>query len=180
VRIRILLALALTVSALEGASVTTASVRRPVKGAELVTYAGRFTGVPYSYGANGPRSFDCSGFTSYVYAHFGFRLPRSSYAQMHEGRPVRGRLRLGDLVFWDGGGHVGIYTGNSRFLSATVHRGIWEYSFRVWRSTQPYTTARRILPSAANASGGGAHVAAASFDSHRRRNGGAADATPRG
>jgi len=179
VRIRALLALSLGLSALAGASVATASVHRPVKDADVVRYAKRFTGVPYVYGGNGPRTFDCSGFTSYVYGHFGYRLPRSSYAQMRQGHPVRGRLRLGDLVFWDGGGHVGIYTGNSRFTSATVHRGIWDYSFQVWRATQPYTTARRILPSTTNPSVGGARVAAASSRSHLPRNGGPADAIPK-
>ena len=194
-RVSTLVALGLSLSALAGAPVATGSTgahgaatsggsagrtHRTVTGARVVSYVKRFTGVPYVFGANGPRSFDCSGFTSFVYAHFGVHLSRSSYAQMRQGRPVRGPLRLGDLVFWDGGGHVGIYTGNSRFVSATVHRGIWDYGFQIWRQTQTYTTARRVLPSTTNPSTGGAGVSAASVGSRLPRNGGAADASPRG
>ena len=67
-----------------------------------------------------PRSgFDCSGFVRYVYAHFGVSLAHSSYAQFGLGRRVgRGSLRPGDLVFFDGLGHVGIYIGNGRFIHA--------------------------------------------------------------
>lgn len=142
-----------------------------VTGPEVISYARRFTGVPYVYGGNGPNTFDCSGFTSYVYAHFGYHLARTAYYQMQQGRPVIGPLRAGDLIFWDGGGHVGIYVGNQSFISATVHRGIWTYSFQVWTQTQSYTTARRILgrPTA------GWPATAASW---MPRNGGPADATP--
>ena len=77
--------------------------------------------------------------------HSNFYDPKA-FAQMREGRSIRGgRLAVGDLVFWAHGGHVGIYTGRQRFISATVHRGIWTYSFSVWRRTQSYTGARRIL-----------------------------------
>jgi cell wall-associated NlpC family hydrolase len=117
-------------------------------GPRLVAYAKQFIGVPYVYGGDGPSSFDCSGFTLWVYAHFGYQLPRTSWDQMAEGVPVKGPLRLGDLVFWDAGGHVGIYTGDDTFISATVHRGIWIYSFQVWSQTQSFTTARRILGTA--------------------------------
>jgi len=206
-RVYALMALGLSCSALAGASVATASAgagaqssggasdtkqsasattstpsaHRPVTAAQVVTYAKRFTGVPYVFGANGPRTFDCSGYTSYVYRHFGVRLSRSSYAQMRQGRAVTGRLRLGDLVFWEGGGHVGIYTGNSRFVSATVHRGIWEYSFKTWRTTQPYTAARRLLPATPTPTPTvrrAPAAATASFGTHEPRNGGAADARP--
>lgn len=90
---------------------------------------------------------------------------------MQQGRPVTGPPALGDLILWDGGGHVGIYTGNHAFISATVHRGIWIYSFQVWSQTQSYTTARRIL-------GGTTAGWPANAATRRPRNGGPADATP--
>ena len=86
----------------------------------VVQYAKRFIGVRYVYGGSSPRSgFDCSGFVRYVYAHFGVSLPHSSYAQFGDGRRVsRSSLRPGDLVFFDGVGHVGMYVGNGRFIHA--------------------------------------------------------------
>jgi hypothetical protein len=114
-------------------------------GAQVVDYAKRFIGRPYVWGANGPGTFDCSGFTSYVYARFGHRLARVAAQQMRQGAAVTGPLAAGDLIFWNGGGHVGIYTGHGNFISATVHRGIWIYSLQDWRQWQSYATARRIL-----------------------------------
>jgi cell wall-associated NlpC family hydrolase len=89
-------------------------------GIRVVDYAKRFTGIRYVYGGSSPRSgFDCSGFVRYVYAHFGLPLAHSSYAQFDRGRRVsRSALRPGDLVFFDGLGHVGIYVGNGRFIHA--------------------------------------------------------------
>ncbi len=93
-------------------------------GTRVVDYARRFRGVRYVYGGSSPRTgFDCSGFVRYVYAHFGLTLAHSSYAQFGRGRRVnRGSLRPGDLVFFDGLGHVGIYIGNGRFIHAP-HEG---------------------------------------------------------
>ncbi|MES1246805.1 MAG: C40 family peptidase, partial [Actinomycetota bacterium] len=89
-------------------------------GLRVVKYAKRFVGVPYHYGGSSPRGgFDCSGFVRFVYAHFGVALPHSSYAQFTDGRRVSRRsLRPGDLVFFDGLGHVGLYVGNGRFIHA--------------------------------------------------------------
>jgi cell wall-associated NlpC family hydrolase len=89
-------------------------------GTRVVDYAKRFRGVRYVYGGTSPRSgFDCSGFVRFVYAHFGVPLAHSSYAQFGLGRRVgRASLRPGDLVFFDGLGHVGIYIGNGRFIHA--------------------------------------------------------------
>jgi cell wall-associated NlpC family hydrolase len=89
-------------------------------GTRVVDYARRFRGVRYVYGGSSPRTgFDCSGFVRYVYAHFGLTLAHSSYAQFDRGRRVsRASLRPGDLVFFDGLGHVGIYIGNGRFIHA--------------------------------------------------------------
>ncbi len=89
----------------------------PTAGENIVAYAKNFIGVPYQYGGNGPNSFDCSGFVKYVYAYFGVNLPRTSYSQMNIGVPVsRENLIPGDLVFFRGGGHVGIYVGNNTYI----------------------------------------------------------------
>ena len=112
----------------------------------VVRYAKRFIGVRYVYGGSSPRSgFDCSGFVRYVYAHFGVALPHSSYAQFNDGRRVgRGHLRPGDLVFFDGLGHVGLYVGNGRFIHAP-HTGtrVRVQPLAGWYS-QRFTGARRL------------------------------------
>jgi cell wall-associated NlpC family hydrolase len=88
--------------------------------ARIVGFARQYLGVRYSYGGDTPASgFDCSGFTRYVYAHFGIDLPHYSGGQFDAGRRVaRAGLRPGDLVFFDGLGHVGIYVGGDRFIHA--------------------------------------------------------------
>jgi len=86
----------------------------------VVRFARRFLGVPYVYGGSTPSSgFDCSGFTRYVFAHFGLSLPHYTYAQFDLGRWVpRRALRPGDLVFFYGVGHVGLYIGHNDFIHA--------------------------------------------------------------
>ena len=86
----------------------------------VVRYAKRFLGVRYVYGGTSPRTgFDCSGFVAYVYRHFGRELPHYSVAQFALGRHIaRTSLRAGDLLFFDGLGHVGIYVGKGRFIHA--------------------------------------------------------------
>jgi len=113
----------------------------------VVRYAKRFIGVRYVYGGSSPRSgFDCSGFVRYVYAHFGVSLPRSSYAQFGDGRRISRRsLRPGDLVFFDGVGHVGLYVGNGRFIHAP-HTGtrVQISTLAGWYSAR-FSGARRLL-----------------------------------
>ena len=89
-------------------------------GKRVVDFAKHFVGTRYVYGGSSPRAgFDCSGLVRYVYGHFGVSLPHSSYAQFTEGRRIgRSALRPGDLVFFDGLGHVGMYIGNGRFIHA--------------------------------------------------------------
>lgn len=86
----------------------------------LVTkYAKNFTGVPYVYGGSTPSGFDCSGFVKYIYSRFGISLPRVSYSQLRSGMPVdKNDLKEGDLLFFRGGGHVGIYVGNGEYIHA--------------------------------------------------------------
>jgi cell wall-associated NlpC family hydrolase len=89
-------------------------------GTQVADFAKHFLGTRYVYGGSSPRSgFDCSGLMRYVYGHFGISLPHSSYAQFDQGRRIgRWALRPGDLVFFDGLGHVGMYIGNGRFIHA--------------------------------------------------------------
>jgi len=117
-------------------------------GARAVQFARRLVGVPYRYGGDSPGSgFDCSGFVRYVYAHFGLRLPHSSYADFGLGKRVERRsLRPGDLVFFDGVGHVGMYVGRGRFIHAP-HSGT---SVQVTSLSEPwyrasYEGARRLV-----------------------------------
>ena len=76
-------------------------------------------GKPYVWGAASPSCFDCSGLVSYVYAQVGVSLPHNAAAQYGYGTPVSyGDLQAGDLVFFSGLGHVGIYIGGGQFIHA--------------------------------------------------------------
>jgi cell wall-associated NlpC family hydrolase len=88
-------------------------------GNSAVGIAFQYLGTPYVWGASGPGAFDCSGFTAYVYAQVGVSLPHNAAAQYGYGTPVsRDQLEPGDLVFFDGLGHVGLYIGNGNFIHA--------------------------------------------------------------
>jgi peptidoglycan DL-endopeptidase CwlO len=85
----------------------------------VVGIAMHYLGTPYVWGGASPSGFDCSGFVMYVYSQIGVSLPHSSYAQYGYGSPVSmGDLQPGDLVFFDGLGHVGIYVGGGSFIHA--------------------------------------------------------------
>ncbi|MFF4725359.1 NlpC/P60 family protein [Streptomyces mirabilis] len=78
-------------------------------------------GSPYVYGASGPSSFDCSGFTSWAYAQAGVSIPRTSESQATIGTRIYSQsdLQVGDLVFFFGDlHHVGLYAGNGQVLHA--------------------------------------------------------------
>lgn len=114
----------------------------PSQGESVVEYAKNFIGVPYRYGGNGPNAFDCSGFVKYVYGHFGVSLPRTSYSQMSSGAYVsRDSLKPGDLVFFRGGGHVGIYVGDNMY----IHAPQTGRTVSIDNMDRPLYTARRIF-----------------------------------
>jgi cell wall-associated NlpC family hydrolase len=76
-------------------------------------------GTPYVWAGAAPGGFDCSGLVVYSYAQEGVSLPHSSYALWNEGVPVaQDQLQPGDLVFFNGLGHVGIYIGDDEFVHA--------------------------------------------------------------
>ena len=108
----------------------------------IVDLAYQYLGAPYVWGATGPTSFDCSGFTSFVYANAaGIDITRTTYSQMGVGTPVSySELQPGDLVFTYGGDHVGIYVGGGQY----VHAPMPGQGVKVGNITDFYT-ARRVL-----------------------------------
>jgi peptidoglycan DL-endopeptidase CwlO len=86
----------------------------------VVAIALQYLGVPYVWGGSSPSTgFDCSGFTSYVFAQIGVSLPHHAASQFAYGTPVSwDQLAPGDLVFFSGLGHVGIYIGGGQFVHA--------------------------------------------------------------
>ena len=83
----------------------------------ILNEAYKHIGKPYVWGATGPNSFDCSGFTSYVYKNAaGINIGRTTKNQIYAGREVsRSELQPGDLVF-PHADHVGIYVGDGKMI----------------------------------------------------------------
>jgi cell wall-associated NlpC family hydrolase len=90
------------------------------RGAQVVAIAIRYLGIPYKWGGASPSTgFDCSGLTMYVFAQIGVSLPHYAAAQYQMGAPVsRDQLQPGDLVFFSGLGHMGMYIGGGNFIHA--------------------------------------------------------------
>ena len=86
----------------------------------VVPIALQYLGVPYVWGGSSPSTgFDCSGFIMFVFAQVGVYLPHHAASQFSYGTPVsREQLAPGDLVFFDGLGHAGIYIGGAQFVHA--------------------------------------------------------------
>ena len=118
---------------------------------QIVAYALQFKGYPYVYATAGPNSFDCSGFTSYVYAHFGYTLNRSSKDQLKNGVAVsKSALQPADLLLFSKNGtvvsHVGLYIGGGKFIHAsTSTTGVIISDLNSTYYTQHYFAARRII-----------------------------------
>ncbi|SIP89945.1 putative endopeptidase precursor [Corynebacterium afermentans subsp. afermentans] len=92
----------------------------PSAGERIVSIAQSKIGSPYVYGAAGPNAFDCSGFTSWVYAQAGKSIPRTSQAQAAAGQQVAlSDIQPGDIVaYYGGASHVAIYAGNGQIIDA--------------------------------------------------------------
>lgn len=108
--------------------------------ASLINYSYQFLNIPYVWGGTTPSGFDCSGFTSYVFRHFGYNIGRTTYNQIDAGVAVsQSELQPGDLVFTNPG-HVGIYIGNGQMIHAPQTGDVLKVS-KVWK----FYAARRVL-----------------------------------
>lgn len=120
-------------------------------GADVVAYAKKYLGCKYVYGGSTPSGFDCSGFTSYVYKHFGISLSRTSSGQASNGRAVsKSELAVGDIVCFSSSrsskkiGHVGIYIGGGKFIhAANSRKGV--ITSNVTGGGYYFVTARRVI-----------------------------------
>lgn len=145
---------ATTVSSVTTQTTTESTADETSKGQEIVEYAKQYLGCPYVYGGSGDKSFDCSGFTMYVYKKFGYTLSHSAIAQSKVGTYVaKEDLQAGDLVFFldyetmDGIGHCGIYIGNGEFIHASSGSGycVKISNLLTGSYNKRYATARRLI-----------------------------------
>ena len=116
-------------------------------GSAVVEYAKQFLGCKYVYGGTTTSGFDCSGFTQYVYKHFGVNLNRTAAAQYSNGKVVT-ELQVGDLVMFGKSGidHVGIYIGGNTFIhAANSKRGVTTDTLASGYYKTNYVGARRIF-----------------------------------
>ena len=119
---------------------------------EVVEYGMKYLNKPYRYAGKGPNSFDCSGYTSFVYKKFGYNLNSSSAGQARQGKAINNKrdLEIGDLVFFEGRrrngrvGHVGIVNevdsnGKFKFIHASTSNGVI-----ITSSEEPYYRVRYL------------------------------------
>jgi peptidoglycan DL-endopeptidase CwlO len=122
-----------------------AVVAPPSRYGGVVGIAMRYLGVPYRWGGASPSGFDCSGFIMYVYAQVGVSLPHYTGAQYAMGSPVsRDQLEAGDLVFFNGLGHAGIYVGGGNFIHAPHTGDVVKISSMTGWYASTYVGARRL------------------------------------
>ena len=130
---------------------TQATTSSSGQGAKVVETAKSYIGSKYVYGATGPNSFDCSGFTYYIYKQYGVSLSRTAAAQYKNGTAVsRSDLQLGDLIMFgpsaSGINHVGIYIGGGKIVhAANASRGVTTDTINSGYYNKNYVGARRVL-----------------------------------
>ena len=137
----------------EETNTETVSSSTGISGAEVVEYAKQYLGYKYVAGGSSPSiGFDCSGFTTYVYKHFGISLNRSSKGQIKNGVAVsKNNLQPGDILIFNGSsntsiGHVGIYVGGNDFIHAANSReGVIITSLSSSYYQKRYVGARRVI-----------------------------------
>lgn len=117
------------------------------RGARVAAIAQRYLGTPYRWGGESPSTgFDCSGFVQYVFSRVGVSLPRVVSAQYRVGRAVpRSGLRPGDIVFFNGLGHDGIYIGGNRFVHSPSSGDVVKISTITGYYADRWVGARRVL-----------------------------------
>lgn len=118
----------------------------PTLAERAVNLARAQLGVPYVWGGASPAGFDCSGLVSWVYGRLGITLPHNAAALYGVGRPVPvSAMHPGDLVFFSGLGHVGLYVGHGRMIHAPQSGRNVEIEALDARSYPP-VGARRVTP----------------------------------
>lgn len=123
-----------------------------VTGNQVVEYAKKYLGYKYVAGGSSPKGFDCSGFTTYVFKHFGISLNRASKGQIKNGVAVeKSKLQAGDLVIFNNEsnsaiGHVGIYIGSGKFIhAANKKEGVTITKLSMSYYSKRYVGARRVI-----------------------------------